>query len=139
MANAFFITSGRWLRMAPEELQRIDLASQSEVKCVRVTLRHGKWIVGEIDFLFLFVPLEHRKVDNPAKCKFFVIDKAEFTANFLTCLRSECGKLNGNSANEKHRAAFGGHDLLLDCSRSFRTNSVCDWTRPLPTTNDHVA
>src|SRR6476620_5393758 len=62
IANAFFMTSGRWFRIEPQE--RVGLH-----------IRHRERVVREVDLLFFFVPLVHREVDDPGEFEAILVDQ----------------------------------------------------------------
>src|SRR4029078_2446583 len=48
---------------------------------VRRQVRHGKWIVREVDLLLLLVPFVHRKVYEPAELDPVAVDQPELLAD----------------------------------------------------------
>ena len=85
--NALMV-SGSWV------LQRLEAA-----------LRHGEWVVGEVDLLLLLVPLVHREVDDPAELEGVGLADAEVGANPDARRARELGGLLGLVAGEEHRVA----------------------------------
>ena len=71
----------------------------------KAALRHRERIVREVELLLLLVPLEHRKIDDPAELEPAFVDELELLPDFRAREAGEFGEFFRIAGDEKRRVA----------------------------------
>src|SRR5579872_6016358 len=106
----------------PQRQQLFTIVGIERQKLFRLDVRHRERVMGEVDLLFLLVPFEHRKVDDPAQFEPVLVDQVQLFTDLGAGEPCEFPEFVGIAGNEEGGVANSQAELPSQSLRAFGTN-----------------